>query len=104
PRLATPEIRVHKLFHFRESAQARKRKKLRRKPRGLRVINYRLSGDEAKKLGTAGERLRVRTLWDTFKEETTLGNAWHAAKKPSASRSRRKSRKRQNNFTAGIRS
>ncbi len=50
-----------------------------------------------KQLGTGGGRVRVKTLWETAKAETTLRNARHAAEKPSASRSQRESKSERNN-------
>ena len=41
--------------------------------------------------------MSVEALWETAKAETTLGNARHAVKRRSDSRSQRENRRRRNN-------
>src|SRR5206468_2883418 len=54
-------------------------------------------------LEPAQEGVRVEALWETAKAETTLGNARHAAKRRSASRSQNTSRRRASGSRAGKR-
>src|SRR4030095_9377285 len=83
-----------KLFRSRESSPRRQKKP----PRSARAIRRLLfTTRKRKSLGTTRGKARVGALWDTARVETTLGNARHAAEKPSASRSPGKSRSRPNN-------